>query len=276
MIKSGIYIIKNKITGRLYVGSSINFVSRFKEHKNDLRKNKHCNIYLRRVYNKDNNIFEFKIIEYVPDKKFLIKREQFWIDYYDSYNNGYNICPIAGNTLGFKMSEESRKKLSIANSGKNNGMYGKTHTKEARKKISECSKNREVTPEFITKMIIINSGKNNGMYGRSHSESAKKIIATKLKQRGGHAGKQNPNYGNKWKDRMKDKMKKSLILRGGYKGEKNPNYGNTKIKQEEWNKIILAVKEKREKVLALAKKYKVNIQTIYNILNKKGNYAQTT
>jgi len=44
---------------------------------------------------------------------------------------------------GMKHSKETRNKISAANSGENHYFYGKTHSPEARKKMSETHKNRK-------------------------------------------------------------------------------------------------------------------------------------
>jgi group I intron endonuclease len=48
----------------------------------------------------------------------------------------YNFLPTAGSSLGYKHTEEALAKLSEANSGANNPMYGKTHTPETRAQMS--------------------------------------------------------------------------------------------------------------------------------------------
>jgi len=64
---------------------------------------------------------------------------------FDAYENGYNmtIGGDGGATIkGKKHSEETKKKISRANSGKNNGMFGKRTSEETRKLISEANKGR--------------------------------------------------------------------------------------------------------------------------------------
>lgn len=48
----GIYQIKNKINGKVYIGQSINIEKRLKRHLNDLRKLKHRNQHLQNAFNK--------------------------------------------------------------------------------------------------------------------------------------------------------------------------------------------------------------------------------
>lgn len=95
----GIYSITNKINGKRYIGQSININRRFIEHKND-PFNINCKDYdmaiyrAIRKYGLDN--FNFEILEQC-DKSELNDKEIYWIDYYNSYNNGYN-CTRGGNS----------------------------------------------------------------------------------------------------------------------------------------------------------------------------------
>lgn len=265
--KPGIYIIRNTITNKCYIGSSICPKSRIKEHFNSLDKNKHHSRYLQNSYNKHGKkVFEYGIIEHVNKEELLIVREQFWIGFFDSYNNGYNVCPCAGNTLGRKHTEEYKKKARERMLGENNPMYGQTHSEEARRKIADGDKSGFKTPQFREKMSIITSGQNNGMFGKNHSEGSKAIISTKVKERGGHNGTNNPNYGNKWNEKQKEHLRESIAVRGGMSGTNNPNYGNTKINKDLWPKIYLLVKQDGVRVVDLAQQHNVTIGTIYNIL----------
>jgi group I intron endonuclease len=112
VIKSAIYIIKCSESNKVYVGSAINYVKRWADHKWDLKNQKHCNSKLQNSWNKHGAAkFDFAILEYVENPQDLLKREQYWIDYYDSYKSGYNMTPIAGSPLGRKQTEETIKKL---------------------------------------------------------------------------------------------------------------------------------------------------------------------
>jgi group I intron endonuclease len=116
-MSSGIYKIENIQNGKLYVGSAVNIKKRWKEHEKLLRNNKHHSPHLQNSWNeyKEEN-FLFEVIEEVFEKGILIEREQYWLDYYQSYDEerGYNICIKAGNTLGFKFSEESKQMFRAA------------------------------------------------------------------------------------------------------------------------------------------------------------------
>lgn len=109
-----IYQITNKVNNKRYIGSAKNFLNRKNKHLYELRKNNHKNIYLQNSYNKyGEDKFEFKIIEDVELENLII-REQWWLD---NLKPEYNICKIAGSSLGVKRREETKLKCSLAHIG---------------------------------------------------------------------------------------------------------------------------------------------------------------
>lgn len=89
--KCGIYRIFNSKNKKMYIGSSKNIGNRWRQHINNLNKNKHHSSKLQRAWNKvkDRSVFKFEILELVKEED-LLKIEQTYIDKYDSFNNGYN------------------------------------------------------------------------------------------------------------------------------------------------------------------------------------------
>ncbi len=183
----GIYQIRNIANGKRYVGSSIDLSTRWKKHINKLKNNKHHSILLQRAWDKYSEaLFVFEILELVSrgnltKKEFrapLLAREQHYKDLYKSYDPeyGYDICKIAGNTLGcsWKLSEETKIKMSEArmgnknpnfggNKGNKNPMFGKCQSDRSKRKNRETQiKNGK------------NSGKNNPM---SHENRVKRANA---------------------------------------------------------------------------------------------------
>jgi group I intron endonuclease len=101
LLKTGVYIIRNQINNKIYIGSSVvSFLKRMWHHNAMLRNKKHKNSYLQSSYNKHGEEnFIFEILENCEKQKCL-EREQYWMDYYKSYDKkiGYNINPIASGT----------------------------------------------------------------------------------------------------------------------------------------------------------------------------------
>ena len=86
-----IYKITNNVNGKVYIGQTIQTVKeRFYQHCATKCSDSVLNMAIHRAikkYGKSNFIIE--VIEEV-DKDSLNDREKFWIEYYNSYNNGYN------------------------------------------------------------------------------------------------------------------------------------------------------------------------------------------
>lgn len=89
----GIYKYQNKINGHIYIGLSNNIQKRYQQHLYDAsHQARACtgiDIAIRK-YGIEN--FTFEILELCNEKD-LNKREQYWINYYNSYHNGYNRTP---------------------------------------------------------------------------------------------------------------------------------------------------------------------------------------
>ena len=136
---SCIYLWTNLINNKKYVGQTQDLGERF------VRYNKgDFNDYMKKAVNKygiDN--FEITILEKDVPKEKLNEREQYWMDYFQSYNSdyGYNICKIAGSCRGVKRSEEYKQACSermldrIANG--ETIWLGRTHSKETKELMSE-------------------------------------------------------------------------------------------------------------------------------------------
>jgi len=94
---SGIYQIRCKRNGKVYVGSTVNLSQRWTRHVYSLRRGNHKNIHLQQAWNKyGKDSFEFSILELVPAAQLLVS-EQKWIDQTRCTNRqvGFNIYPIA-------------------------------------------------------------------------------------------------------------------------------------------------------------------------------------
>lgn len=108
MSQIGIYKYTNVINGKIYIGQSTNIQKRYSQHLYDATKRPERGTGVDRAiakYGIEN--FKFEIIEECSVEK-LNERERYWINFYDSYHNGYN-CSLGGNSL--KGSEHPRSIL---------------------------------------------------------------------------------------------------------------------------------------------------------------------
>lgn len=93
MTKLGkIYLISNDINSKLYVGQTVQSLNkRFNGYCCYSKSDRSANMYIKRAihkYGKDK--FHITLIEECPIN-ILNDREKYWISFYDSYNNGYNL-----------------------------------------------------------------------------------------------------------------------------------------------------------------------------------------
>lgn len=150
----GIYEIKNVINGHSYIGQSYNIHERMTQHKRRLIGGIHDNLYLQKAWNKyGEKNFVFRTI-LLCEKNELTYYEQKVVDI---YNPSYNICrQCVISHLGVKRPEKTIKKLSDAKIGEKNPMFGKHHSENARKRISEAFMGRvfsEETKKRISKAL---------------------------------------------------------------------------------------------------------------------------
>lgn len=79
-ITSGIYQIRCRGNGKIYVGSSVNLRARWDTHRRDLRQGSHANPHLLHAWKLfGESSFEFLVLEFV-DRTRLLEAEQRWID----------------------------------------------------------------------------------------------------------------------------------------------------------------------------------------------------
>ena len=181
-----IYLWTNLINGKHYVGQTVNFYQRIQRYKKGL-----INSYMKEdidKYGMEN--FKVEILEKIEDisnEDFLTEREQYWMDYYQSYDleKGYNIFDVAGNVCYLKRSDTIKERFC----GEGNGMYGKHHSDEWKQNHSDCVKGlwekeeyRKVQTERMqgenNPMYGVSlDGEKNGMYGKHHSDETKRKIA---------------------------------------------------------------------------------------------------
>ena len=111
----GIYKLINTNTQKVYIGSSNDIERRWKEHIRALDNNNHHSYKLQQNYNKtkDKDIFQFEVIEEVDNKVNLKEREQYYIDLYDAFKNGYNCSALVDNPKYFYKTPERYEESKI-------------------------------------------------------------------------------------------------------------------------------------------------------------------
>lgn len=206
--KPSIYAIRHKESGKVYVGSAVKVLSRWGQHRSQLRKAKHHNPCLQAAWMlHGEEAFEFEVLEYVDDPARLIDRENFHIKRLSACNRelGYNLRKDAASQLGMRHSEASRQRMSRAHAGREKSeehqaainealkgrrlsdehrakvagaRRGQTHSEETREKMREAHANpkEKLDPDAYTRMVTANIGR------KFSDEHRQKIAAANRKR----------------------------------------------------------------------------------------------
>ena len=210
----GVYKISNIVSGRYYIGYSTNINKRFTVHRSKLKQNCHDNIFLQRAYNLDGeDKFNYEIIHICNSEEEAKTIELQYLNdlsirdkiYNLNYNNSggdlltnhpdkdkirEKIVNSCKETLSNMTPEERKEKYGKL--GEKNGMYGKTHTEEARKIFSDVHKGNtyckgkkasEETKQKMSENAKLKIGEKNPFYGKHHSEETIQKIKEKSKGR---------------------------------------------------------------------------------------------
>lgn len=173
-----LYIHTNKINGKKYVG----ITSQKPEKRWQNGSGYDCGYFKNAISKYGWDEFEHEILYKGLDNEKAHELEREYIKLFNTTNkeNGYNLTDGGQGTNGYKhkhssivkmsiakrnMSEETRKKMSIANKGKATWMKGKHHTKETRARLSYLAKNM---PEEQKQKI------RDSLIGQELSESTKR------------------------------------------------------------------------------------------------------
>lgn len=166
----GVYAIINMHNNKMYIGSSVNIKNRLRSHFKSLHNGTHANKNLQAEWNLyGEQGFFYDLLEEVENVGALLVREQLYLDSFFNKNlDLYNICKLAGNTIGFKFSDKT--KMHWSNRRKNtylgdkNPMHGKKHTAETKRKMSINHQNYK--------------GENHPNFGKTLSD--KKVVVTNI------------------------------------------------------------------------------------------------
>lgn len=105
--KPGIYAIRQRQSGKCYVGRAGNISKRWHIHRKNLNSAQHKNLHLQAAWVKYGaDSFDWIILELTTN---LTEREQFWMDTCNCYQNGFNVCPIARRSRGRILSAAERQ-----------------------------------------------------------------------------------------------------------------------------------------------------------------------
>lgn len=198
--KIGVIYKLTSPNNKIYIGQTVNYINRCRKYK--------CNAFdgQKKLWNNCQKynwspLDTIEIIEECDISK-LNDREMYWIEQYNSFNEGLNCDKGGSSRNGFKHSEETKEKLRQHN-------LGKRHTEESKKKISETlktitkderstwktNKGKKLSDEHVEKIkegkkknpykmsdenrkrVSENNIGNTNMLGKNHSDEAKRKIS---------------------------------------------------------------------------------------------------
>ena len=137
-----------------------------------------------------------------------LSREQFYLDWaFKTYGLlVLNYLRVAGSSLGFKHTEDTKSRLRLAREGL-------SHTEETKRKLSEMFKgelnpfsNKTHKPETLAKMSAYKEGENNPMYGK---EKSPEFLAHMMKDR---YGANNPQFGKVRSEEHRKKLSRLIYV----------------------------------------------------------------
>lgn len=153
--KSGIYKITNTIDERCYIGSAVSLYNRYHVHKNGLLKGVHHSRHLQNFVKKYGlGALVFSVVE-ICEPVELVEREQAWIDLLQP---AFNTARNAGNTLGITHTQEARLKMSLAGKGQQRSL-GRKLSEETKRKIADAHTGKPLHPNFKAASIAANTGR---------------------------------------------------------------------------------------------------------------------
>ncbi len=185
---SGIYWIINKVNNHIYVGSTKYLWTRKSSHLKNLEKDFHPNRHLQAAYNKyGKENFEFEILITCPPELLIWYEQQF----IDQLNPEYNIRKTAENNIGITVSEETKKKLSLAKKGIKHSPITEEHreklklshlgykqSEETKKKKSDLGKKLTISADTREKMKRFGEDHHNAKLSNSDVEEIKSLYSS--------------------------------------------------------------------------------------------------
>ncbi len=152
--KTGIFVIRNLVTGKIYIGQASDWRKLRSGYFNSLREGSFSNRDLQADFDDfGEEMFEVEVIEYCG-VDVLEERKRCYIDFYISISQelyNWDSQRMSQLKAGHATAEETRQKISIANKGNH-------HTEEARQKISKTHKGSRLSEEHRIKISEKNKG----------------------------------------------------------------------------------------------------------------------
>lgn len=188
-----IYKTTNLINNKIYVG----------QHKSEIFEPKKYigsgTLLIKAIKKYDFKNFKCELLEECSSSEQLDEREIYWIA---KLHPDYNLEEggTGGSRKGRKFSEIGKKHMSDARKGSGNNMYGKHHSEETRRKISETKRGKKLSEDVREHISEGHKGQISWIKGKHHTEE------TKQKLRLINLGRPSPSKGLKWSEEQRKRL----------------------------------------------------------------------
>ena len=202
-----VYLVTNKINGKQYVGQTVDSLGqRWREHLSESKSGTTYRFH-RALRKYGEHAFSLQALHQCETKEEMDFVEIFYISLLDTKSpSGYNLTCGGDGTLGYRHTEEAKRKQSLTHRGKKRTVEsiektaqahrGTRHSEETKRKMSESQKGKVPSEETRRKMSLAKLGKkqtpeavakrakallgHKGTVGFHHTEKAKSTISVKL------------------------------------------------------------------------------------------------
>ena len=180
---AAIYKITNTVNNKSYIGKTTKSLKeRIINHFYSSKYNSECYIHRAiRKYGKAN--FKIEIIEEVNNINLIDEKEIYWISYYNTLKEGYNMTSggEGGKILCAKSRNKQKEKRKL-----------QIFSEETKQKIRQSRLGKLASNATKQKLSETHLGEKNGFYGKQHKNESKE------KNRVAHSGTNNSCYGKIW------------------------------------------------------------------------------
>lgn len=139
--------------GKCYIGQTVNAEQRHSRHLSDAKLGKSTCRKFHNALRKYEYRYDYKVlVDFTCDSKEELQRclnkfEEFYIEVFDSFNNGYNLTKGGDGRVGSEQTEQTRRKISKK-------LKGVKKSEDFSKMLSERNRGKKKSPESIEKMRL--------------------------------------------------------------------------------------------------------------------------
>lgn len=209
-----VYTIHDKASGCYYFGSTADYEKRIERHMCELERSKHHNVKMQKLYDSGAEFYSVFTLCKSREDAYELENDLIRSNRNDPKMLNIGTAAIGGDNLTYhphrdiileRMSaalrcrystmDASERRLMHGKLGDKNGMYGRQHTDESKRKMSEKLKGK--TPpnkgvpmskdrynQHLDSMANRDiSGEKNGFYGKTHTKETRKRLSEIAKRR---------------------------------------------------------------------------------------------